>query len=182
MNLISQLFLGPVYTIPDHLRIGYLFISYWPVCVFLLCMNPIRSAPTMRYNSASHQQVVRKWIRYNLYRFLSPVNIVIRYETLPNFPLIRGWLQCKWGWSIAWQIGKENNKYGICNEIILARSSVSGLFSRLVRVNTRSPERFLYRIQESDPAWQVMRYRVNQALVCSPVTHRVNSKLYIVNL
>ena len=53
--------------------------------------------------------------------------------------------------SIAWQIGKESNKYGRCIEIVLARNGVTGLFSRL-RVNTRTLERFLYRIQESDLA------------------------------
>ena len=53
--------------------------------------------------------------------------------------------------SIAWQMRKENNKYFRCNEIILARNSVTGLFSTL-RVNTHTPERFFYRIQESDAA------------------------------
>ena len=52
-------------------------------------MNPIRSAPTIQYNSAPHQQVVRKSsIRYNLYCFVSRVDIVIRYGTLPNPALI----------------------------------------------------------------------------------------------
>ena len=36
------------------------------------------------------------------------------------------------------------------NEIILARNNVTGLFSRL-RLNTHTLERFLYRVQESDP-------------------------------
>ena len=40
---------------PFSYRIGVLFVRP--------CMNPTRSAPTMRYNSAPHQQVVRKWIR-----------------------------------------------------------------------------------------------------------------------
>ena len=62
----------------------------------------------------------------------------------------------------AWQAGKENNKYGIPDEIILARNSVIGLFSML-GVNTRPPERFLYRIHKSDPACKVIRYCVNQA-------------------
>ena len=53
-----------------------------------LCMNPIRSAPTILYNSAPHQQVVRKSIRYYLYCFVSRVNIVIRYGTLSNLALI----------------------------------------------------------------------------------------------
>ena len=35
---------------PFSYRIGVVFIR--------LCMNPIRSAPTIRYNSAPHQQVV----------------------------------------------------------------------------------------------------------------------------
>ena len=73
----------------------------------------------------------------------------IRNTPKPCFDI--WWFQCKWGWSIAWEIGKENNKYGRGNEIILARNSVTGLLSRL-RVNTHTPERFLYRIQESDMA------------------------------
>ena len=125
---------------PFSYQIGVLFIR--------LCMNPIRSAP-MDYNAAPHQQVIRKSIWYTPYHFVSRVNIIIRYETLPNLPLIIGWLQCRWGWSIAWQRSKENNKYGRRNEIILARNIVTGLLSRL-RVNTHTPERFLYRIQESD--------------------------------
>ena len=85
-------------------------------------MNRIPSAPTILYNSAPHQMVARKWIRYNPYCLVSRVNIVIQHETLPNLALIIGWLQCKWGWSIAGQIGKENNKYSRCNETILARN------------------------------------------------------------
>ena len=46
---------------------------------------------------------------------------------------------------------KENNKYGRRNEIILAQNSVTGLFSML-RVDTHTPERFLYRVQERNPA------------------------------
>ena len=56
---------------------------------------------------------------------------------------------------------QENNKYGRCNEIILAQNSVTGLFYRL-RVNTHTPEHFLYRIRKSDPAFKVIRYHVNQ--------------------
>ena len=74
---------------PVSYQIGVLFIR--------LCMNPIRSAATIRYNPASYQQVAWKWIRYNPYRFDSCVNIVIQYETLPNLALIMGWLQYKWG-------------------------------------------------------------------------------------
>ena len=56
---------GPVYTIPDHLSIGFPFISD-SVCIYMaLCMNAIRSAPTIWYNSAPNQQVVQKWIRYD---------------------------------------------------------------------------------------------------------------------
>ena len=51
-------------------------------------MNPISSAPTIRYNPTPHQHVVRKLTRYNLYCFVSRVNIVIRYGTLPNPALI----------------------------------------------------------------------------------------------
>ena len=126
------------------------FISDWGFVCVALCMNPIRSAPTIRYNSAPHQQVVQK------IDLIQSVPFRLRYETLPNLALIIGWLQCKWSWSIAWQIDKGNNKYGGRNEIILARNSVIGLFSRL-RVNTHTPKRFLYRIQESDPAWKVIR-------------------------
>ena len=72
---------------PFSYRIGVLFIR--------LCMNPISSAPTIRYKSAPHQQVVRKWTRYNPYCSDSGVNIVIRYEPLPNLALIVGWLQYK---------------------------------------------------------------------------------------
>ena len=32
-------------------------------------------------------------------------------------------------------------------------------------VNTHTPEHFLYRIHGNDPAWKVIRYRVNQASV-----------------
>ena len=76
---------SPTYRIPIPFLIGRAFF----------CMNPIGSAPTIRYNAAPHQQVVQKWIRYNPYRFVSSVNVVIRYETLPNLTLIIGWLQCK---------------------------------------------------------------------------------------
>ena len=48
---------------PFSYRIGVLFIRLW--------MNPIRSAPTVRYNSSPHEQVVR-----------------IRYETLTNLALV----------------------------------------------------------------------------------------------
>ena len=135
-----------MYRIPFHIRLG-LFIR--------LCMNPIHSASTIRYNSAPHQQVVRKWIRYNPYSFVSCVNIVIRYETLPNLALIIGWLQSKWDWSIPWQIGNIGGR----NEIILAWNSVTVLFSKL-RVNS-----FAFSAQDSRKrsGKKVIWYRVNQA-------------------
>ena len=46
---------------------------------------------------------------------------------------------------------RKQQIYGRCNEIILIQNSVPGLFSRL-RVNIHTPERFLYRFQENDPA------------------------------
>ena len=107
----------------------------------------------------------------NLYCFVSRVNI-IRYETAPNLALVIRWLQCTWGWQIAWQRGKENYKYGGRNEIILARNCVTGLFSRL-RVNTHSPERLLYRIQE----WKVIRYRASHS---NGLRHRFCSILWSV--
>ena len=69
--------------------------------------------------------------------FLTTLNIVIRYETLLNLVLIIGWL----GW-IAWQVGKENNKYGGRNEIVSAKNGVTGQFYRLY-LNTRTKKRFL---------------------------------------
>ena len=71
------------------------FLYLIGVVFIRLCTNPIRSAPTIRYDSPPHQQVVRKWIRYNPYRSVSRVNFVILYETLRNLALIIGWLQCK---------------------------------------------------------------------------------------
>ena len=58
--------------------------------------------------------------------------------------------------------GQRNNKYGECHEITLIRNSVTWLFSRL-HLNTHTPERCLYQIQESDLAWKVIRYPINQA-------------------
>ena len=72
--------------------------------------------------------------------FLTTLNIVIRYETLLNLALIIGWLQWKWIWSIAWQVGKENNKYGGRNEIVSAQNGVTGQFYRLY-LNTRTKKR-----------------------------------------
>ena len=69
---------------PFLYRIGVFFIR--------LCMNLIallqHSVPTIRYNSAPHQQVVRKSIRYNSDHFVSRVNVIIRYGTLPNLALV----------------------------------------------------------------------------------------------
>ena len=46
------------------------YFLYWIRVVFiLLCLNPIRSATTIRYNSAPHQQVEQKWIWYNPFLF-----------------------------------------------------------------------------------------------------------------
>ena len=47
-------------------------------------MDPIQSAPTIRYNSAPPQQVTRKLIRNNPYWFVSCANIVVPYEMLPK--------------------------------------------------------------------------------------------------
>ena len=57
--------------------------------------------------------------------------------------------------------GKQQIWYGR-KGIFLARNSVTGLFSWL-RINTHTPERPLYQIQESDLALKVIQYRVNQA-------------------
>ena len=46
---------------PFSYRIGVVFIR--------VCVNLIRSAPTIRYNPVPHQQMVRKWIWYNQYLF-----------------------------------------------------------------------------------------------------------------
>ena len=54
---------------------------------------------------------------------------------------------------------QKSNKYGRRNEIILARNCITRLFF-VLRVNTHTPERFLYRIQEIDPARKIIRYRV----------------------
>ena len=142
---------------PFSYRIGVVFIR--------LCMNPIRSAPTTRYNFAPHQQVARKWIRYNPYRFASRVGIVIRYETLQYLALIIGWLQCKSDWSIAWQIGKENNKYGGRNEIILAQNSVTGLFSSR-RVNTHTPEQWVWTLELSGKLWKRSYAHTPYNIIC----------------
>ena len=70
-------------------------------------MNPIRSAPTIRYNSAPHQQVVGKSIRYNLYRFVSRVNIVIRYGMLPNLALIYNGFNTNEVDRLLWKLAKK---------------------------------------------------------------------------
>ena len=123
---------SPSYRSRFHIGWGYAYTA-------------VRESDTLFSNNpVQHWYASAGGIKMNPYRFVSCVNIVIWNETLPNLVLIIGWLQCKWGWSIAWQTGKENNKDGRRNEINLARNSVTGLFSRL-RVNTHTPERFLYR-------------------------------------
>ena len=95
--------------------------------------------------------------------FLITLNIVIRYETLLNLALTIGCLQYKWIWSIAWQVGKESNKYGGHNEIVSAQNGVTGQFDRLY-LNTRTKKRFFKnQIHETDSAWKLTHYRVNHA-------------------
>ena len=88
---------SPSYRIPFHIGLGLcLYGSAW-----------IRYALLQHSNTTLLGSASAGDIQYNPYRFVSHINIVIRYETLPNLPLIIGWLQCKWGWSIAWQIRKQ---------------------------------------------------------------------------
>ena len=62
MSCNKSVGLGPFYKIPDYLCVGYFFILDWG---FVYTpppppplMTPIRSAPTIRYNSDPHQLVV----------------------------------------------------------------------------------------------------------------------------
>ena len=77
---------------PFSYQIGVVFIG--------LCMNPIRSTPTIWYNCTPHQQGGMKMDPVQPYRLVSRVNIVIRYETLPNLALM-----ALMHFAIAWQIG-----------------------------------------------------------------------------
>ena len=141
---------GRVYRIPDHLRIGSLFISDWgSVYTALRESDTLCSSSPVQLCTASAGDT--KWIRYNPYPFCFTYKHrnPIRNAPKPRFDNRIASTQMRL--TIAWQIGKENNKYGGSNEIILTRNGATGLFSRLL-VNTHTLERFLYRIQESDPA------------------------------
>ena len=136
----------PVYTIPEHLRIGSLLISDGG-CVYsslhesdTLCsnnpvqlcsalaggmkMDPVQSVPFCL--TCKHRNPIRNAPKPPFHNRMASMQMRL--------------INCK-----------ENNKYGRRNEIIFARNSVTGLFSRL-RVNTHTPDRFLYLIRESDPA------------------------------
>ena len=111
------------------------------------CMNPIRSAPTIWYNSAPHQQVVQN--ESGTIRTILCFRDPIRNAPKLCFDNRIASTQMKLIDCLANR--QINNKYGRRNKIILARNGVTGLLSRL-HVTTHTPERFLYWIQESDPA------------------------------
>ena len=131
--------------------IGSLFVSDWGfVYTALHESDTLCSNNPIQFCSASAGGTKIDPVQSVLFCFTCKHRNPIRNAPKRCFDI--WWLQYKWSWSIAWEIGKENNKYGRRNEIVLARNSVTGLLSRL-RVNTHTPERFLYRIwQQSETA------------------------------
>ena len=149
LEYLRTLHQGPVYMIPDHLRIGSLFISDWG-CVYkaLHESDPLCSNNPIQRLSASAGGTKMDPVQSVTFCFTCKHGNPTWQAPRPRFDSRMASMQMRLIDCLA-----EDSKYGRRNEIISAQNSVTGLFSRL-RVNTDTLEGFLYRIHQIDPAWK----------------------------
>ena len=118
--------------VPDHLRIGFLFISDWD-CVYTALheFDTLCSNNPEQLCSASAGSTNVNLVQSVPLCFKCKHRNAIRNAPRPRPRFDNRMASVQVILSIAWQIGKGNNKYGRRNKIILARDSVPGLFSSL---------------------------------------------------
>ena len=136
--------------IPDHLRIGSLFLSDWGfVYMALHESDTLWSNNPVELCSTSAGGTKMNPVQFVPFCFTCKHRDPIPNAPKPRFDRRMASMQMRLIDCLANR--QKNNKYGRRIEIILAENSVTGLLSSLF-VNTHTLERFLYRIQESNTA------------------------------